>query len=161
MNTTVAPATTAAPRIAGRERTCEQCGTIYRASRASSRYCSGKCRVQAHRSRPSLSVTEAPLAGGSLESGTPLHPTPCNALERIHGAPKAIPETIPSPPVGAYATLLLNGRHVRYVPGNGPAPLPPQFIQSAYGEQRVYPRTYAEHGQPLPDYLKVRTPHRR
>lgn len=31
----------------------------------------------------------------------------------------------------------------------------PRYIQSAHGEHRIYPRTYAEHGLPLPDYLKV------
>jgi hypothetical protein len=31
----------------------------------------------------------------------------------------------------------------------------PQYIQSAHGSHRIYPRTYAEHGLPLPDYLKV------
>jgi hypothetical protein len=32
----------------------------------------------------------------------------------------------------------------------------PQHIQSAHGEHRIYPRTYAEHGLPFPDYLKVK-----
>lgn len=31
----------------------------------------------------------------------------------------------------------------------------PQYIQSAHGEHRIYPRTYAEHGLPFPDYLRV------
>ena len=31
----------------------------------------------------------------------------------------------------------------------------PQYIESAHGEHRIYPRTYAEHGLPFPDYLRV------
>lgn len=34
----------------------------------------------------------------------------------------------------------------------------PQYIQSAHGEHRIYPRTYAEHGLPFPDYLRVQRP---
>jgi len=32
----------------------------------------------------------------------------------------------------------------------------PQYIESAHGEHRVYPRTYAEHGLPFPSYLRVK-----
>lgn len=49
MNTTVAPATTPALRPAGRERTCAQCSTSYRAPRASSRFCSDRCKKRTQR----------------------------------------------------------------------------------------------------------------
>ena len=32
----------------------------------------------------------------------------------------------------------------------------PRYIQSTHGEHRIYPRTYAEHGLPFPDYLRVK-----
>jgi len=49
MNTSVAPAASPALRPAGRERTCRQCTTIYRAPRATSRFCSPACRKRSHR----------------------------------------------------------------------------------------------------------------
>lgn len=49
MNTPVATATNPAMRPAGRERTCEQCSSFYRAARATARYCSPVCRKRAHR----------------------------------------------------------------------------------------------------------------
>lgn len=33
----------------GRERTCDQCGTVYRSIRSNSRFCSSPCRVSRHR----------------------------------------------------------------------------------------------------------------
>lgn len=32
----------------------------------------------------------------------------------------------------------------------------PHYIESAHGEHRVYPRTYAEHGLLFPSYLRVK-----
>ena len=40
-------------------------------------------------------------------------------------------------------------------PEQAPEDETPQFIESAHGEHRIYPRTYAEHGLPFPDYLRV------
>lgn len=40
---------TKTPARVGRERTCTQCGAIYRAPRNSSRYCSNACRMKAKR----------------------------------------------------------------------------------------------------------------
>lgn len=39
---------------AGRERTCAQCGGVYRAPRSTSRYCSDKCRQRGHRGAEGL-----------------------------------------------------------------------------------------------------------
>lgn len=43
--------TNTTPASVGRERTCAQCGTVYRSPRASSRFCSEACRVKAHRQK--------------------------------------------------------------------------------------------------------------
>lgn len=50
MNIHEAPASTVART--GRERTCEQCATIYRSPRTTSLYCSAACRKRAHRGAP-------------------------------------------------------------------------------------------------------------
>lgn len=34
----------------------------------------------------------------------------------------------------------------------------PQYIESAHGKHRIYPRTYAEHGLPFPEFLRVQRP---
>lgn len=39
-------------RPAGREQSCVQCSRVYRAARASARYCSPACRLKAHRGVP-------------------------------------------------------------------------------------------------------------
>jgi len=52
MNTATAPK--------GRERTCNQCGAIYRSTRSTSRYCSTSCRKKANRG---TAPTGGPLAG--------------------------------------------------------------------------------------------------
>ena len=36
---------------AGRARDCDQCGREYQAKRSSSRFCSGRCRLRAHKAR--------------------------------------------------------------------------------------------------------------
>lgn len=55
MNTSNTP-----PARAGRERTCTQCGAIYRSPRNTSRFCSASCRKKAHRGTP---PTGGPKAG--------------------------------------------------------------------------------------------------
>jgi hypothetical protein len=50
MNTPEASASSVARK--GRERTCAQCSAVYRAPRASSRYCSDRCRKRAQRGTP-------------------------------------------------------------------------------------------------------------
>jgi hypothetical protein len=47
MNTSGASAPSAVLR--GRERACAQCNAVYRSPRATSRYCTPKCRKRAHR----------------------------------------------------------------------------------------------------------------
>lgn len=42
-------ASVSTPARVGRERLCAQCSAVYRAPRASSRYCSAKCRQRGHR----------------------------------------------------------------------------------------------------------------
>jgi hypothetical protein len=64
MHLSVASATTPAPRIAGRERSCEQCATIYRAPRASSRYCTDRCKKRAQRG----SLRGSPKASTALRT---------------------------------------------------------------------------------------------
>jgi len=44
----------------------------------------------------------------------------------------------------------------RWEPEQSPDDEAPQYIESAHGEHRIYPRTYAEHGLPFPSYLMVR-----
>lgn len=51
---------TKTPARVGRERTCTQCGTIYRSPRNSSRYCSNACRMKAKRG---TAPTGGPKAG--------------------------------------------------------------------------------------------------
>ncbi|OYU75163.1 MAG: hypothetical protein CFE32_15310 [Alphaproteobacteria bacterium PA3] len=55
-----APATAPRPKRAGRERTCHQCGTIYRSIRTTSLYCSTPCRKRAARG---TAATGGPKAG--------------------------------------------------------------------------------------------------
>lgn len=57
-----APATASKPKKAGRERTCHQCGTIYRSIRSTSLYCSTRCRKRAARG---TAATGGPKAGHS------------------------------------------------------------------------------------------------
>lgn len=44
--------TTANQKITGRERSCTQCATIYRAQRSTSSYCSTSCRKKGNRGTP-------------------------------------------------------------------------------------------------------------
>lgn len=44
--------TTANQKITGRERSCTQCATIYRAQRSTSSYCSTSCRKKSNRGTP-------------------------------------------------------------------------------------------------------------
>ncbi len=55
-----APVTAPRPKRAGRERTCHQCGTIYRSITSASRYCSTPCRKRAARG---TTATGGPKAG--------------------------------------------------------------------------------------------------
>lgn len=61
MTINVAPATNPRLRPAGRERTCTQCATTYRAPRASSRFCSPACRKRAHRGSATTDVRTTDL----------------------------------------------------------------------------------------------------
>lgn len=148
MDINAAQAAVPAPHLAGRERICAQCCTSYHSPRATSRYCSDRCKKRHQRGAPKLSGTK-PFSVVSLESATSPYPAPCPALETrfrsIAGASEG----------GPYATIRLHGREVRYMPGKPPKAVP-QFIQSAHGERRVYPRTYAEHGLPFPDHLRAK-----
>lgn len=54
------------PACAGRERTCTQCGTIYRSPRNSSRYCSNACRQKAKRGTAPTSHRKYGPAGWSV-----------------------------------------------------------------------------------------------
>ena len=47
--------------IAGRERTCAQCGTLYRAPRATSRFCGDVCRKRNHRGSPTADAKATSL----------------------------------------------------------------------------------------------------
>lgn len=42
------------PAPAGREQPCRQCGSVYAAKRATSRYCSPRCRKRAERHTPPI-----------------------------------------------------------------------------------------------------------
>ena len=55
-----ASATLPGPKKAGRERTCHQCGTVYRSLRSNSLYCSTPCRKRAARG---TAATGGPKAG--------------------------------------------------------------------------------------------------
>lgn len=55
-----APATLPRPKKAGRERTCHQCGTVYRSITSASRYCTPACRKRAARG---TAATGGPKAG--------------------------------------------------------------------------------------------------
>lgn len=57
-----ATATAPKPKKAGRERTCHQCGTIYRSIRSNSLYCSTPCRKRAARG---TAASGGPKAGQS------------------------------------------------------------------------------------------------
>lgn len=50
----------------GRERTCAQCGTLYRSPRANSRYCSNACRCKAKRGKSPKLTAPIGTAGFSI-----------------------------------------------------------------------------------------------
>lgn len=70
--------------------------------------------------------------------------TPVNAAESVTAAK-------PSPPTGLPVSRFVGclGGLLAHLEGE-----PPAYIESAHAG-RVFPRTYAEHGLPLPDYLRV------
>lgn len=86
MNISVAAATTPATSPAGHEKSCLQCGSRYRARRATSRYCSSRCVKRGQRGTPPVSIGApsgirswlfkkgfaGPVAGGGYDFTVPI-----------------------------------------------------------------------------------------
>lgn len=85
------------PVRVGRERTCTQCGTVYRSPRNSSRYCSPACRKKANRG---AAPTGGPKAGP--EGFAPI----TRALIKLGFVGRVGPANVRSTEPPAYALLV-------------------------------------------------------
>lgn len=87
------------------ERKCERCGGLFLPARADAKFCSGRCRVAAHRAAGSLSVTRPkppeplePLAVTAQSQGpAPLSVTESEPLS-VTGSGRSVTKTAPEPP---------------------------------------------------------------
>lgn len=125
MNLNVVPA--AAPAVRPQS-TCAQCSRpLLAAARSHARYCGATCRKRASRRTPVNAAESVTAVNPPLPAG--------EAVSRFL--------THPSEPQRPLRGLLA------HLEGEAPA-----YIESCH-TSRVFPRTYAEHGLPLPDYLRV------
>lgn len=89
---------TTSPARAGRERTCTQCGAIYRSQRNSSRFCSPACRKRANRGTAPTGGPKSGPAGFSVITKALLiagYVGPIGPASRRAGEPPVYALTVP------------------------------------------------------------------